>query len=229
MRRYLCILILMIAYGSLVGCGGGTVTPTSNTTTTTGTGTTTTGTGTTTTPRYVMTVSPSPIVVAPGGQVQISATVTDTTTGLIYANTALNMTVQEGTTGGTILNSTTYQAPQTSGTYHLVITDILTLATKTVPVTVQVSGTLTISPTTFTIGKNIVRVVKTFDALINGSVVNSSVNWTVVPPTANPKQDCGTVGMDGTYVSGTAPDGCEVVATSKTDAAQTAAATIHVQ
>ncbi len=85
-----------------------------------------------------LSVAPQTASVAPGGSVQLTASVTGST------NTTVTWTVQEGAAGGGISSSGLYTAPSTPGTYH-VIAKSSADASKTATATLNVIAGVSVS------------------------------------------------------------------------------------
>ncbi len=96
-------------------------------------------TATVTIPQVSISISPASVTVAPGGTTSFTATSTGS------MNTAVTWAVQEGGAGGSVTSSGMYTAPNTFGTFHVVVTSVADRS-KTATAVVSVSklpGTFT--------------------------------------------------------------------------------------
>jgi large repetitive protein len=157
-------------------------------------------------------ILPPSSVVEQGGTKNFTATITGS------SNTAVNWSVQEGATGGSITSAGLYTAPSTAGSFHVVATSQAdTTKSATSIVTVPVIG-ISVQPSTasMTSGESI-----TFTSPVTGSV-NTTVVWSVQEPSG------GQVSSMGTYTAPAAFGVFHVVATSQADTSKNAIATVTV-
>jgi hypothetical protein len=150
---------------------------------------------------------------AVGSKQTFTATITNTT------NTIVTWSVQEGAAGGSITTGGVYTAPNTAGTYHVIVTSKAD-TTKSVTISITVHLVVSVTPTTHTLtllGK------QTFTAGIVGSA-NTAVTWSVEEGAAG-----GTVTANGVYTAPNVPGTYHVIVTSQADATQQASAAIVVQ
>jgi hypothetical protein len=158
-------------------------------------------------------VNPNSLLLNPGSSYAFSANVTG------GSSSAVNWSVQEGTSGGSITPGGLYVAPTTAGTFHVVATsqaDASKSATATVTVSVEVS----VKPTsaTITIGDTLL-----LTANVLGSA-NPAVTWSVQEGAAG-----GTITSAGLYTPPNAAGTFHVVATSQADPTKSASAAVTVE
>src|SRR5215470_12269419 len=109
------------------------------------------------------------------------------------SNDSVTWRVQEEIAGGTITNQGVYTAPQTPGTFHVIATSV---ADPTVTATAEVivaSVTVSIYPSTDTLGPNGVR---QFTALVVGT--GDGVSWSIEEGSSG-----GSITNDGLYTAPT--------------------------
>jgi hypothetical protein len=141
-----------------------------------------------------------------------------TATVMGSSNTAVNWSVQEGTTGGSITNAGLYTAPNAAGSFHVVATSQAdTTKSATANVNVQVIS-VSVQPNTVTMttGES-----STFTSQVSGSV-NTAVAWSVQEPSG------GQVSSTGTYTAPAVLGVFHVVVTSLADTSKSAIATVTV-
>jgi hypothetical protein len=173
-----------------------------------------------TAPVISVAVTPAVASTTTGGALTFTASVQGTTGG---QSTAVTWSVQESG-GGTIDTSGHYQAPSSTGTFHIVATSVADsskTATAAVTVTSTPVVTVSISPGTAT-----VRVGETaaFTATVTGTTGGQStaVTWSVQ------ESGGGTVDASGRYTAPATPGTYHVVATSVADTSKKATATVTV-
>lgn len=160
-------------------------------------------------------ISPASPTLGPGATQQFTATVSGTT------NQAVNWTVQEGSSGGSVTTGGLYTAPTTTGTYHVVATSQAD-PTKSATATVTVNSTtvnITIAPATVSLLPNATQ---TFTAAVTNAT-DTGVTWSIQEGTTG-----GTVTQNGFYKAPAAAGVYHVVATSNADTTKTAIATVTV-
>ncbi|HTT72321.1 MAG TPA: hypothetical protein VMG32_13940, partial [Anaeromyxobacteraceae bacterium] len=161
-------------------------------------------------------ISPTAVNVAPGGQETFSALVTGA------ANTAVTWSVLEGAAGGTITSAGVYTAPGTAGTYHVVATsqaDSTASAAAVVTVAGAPTVVVAVSPATASV---LVGATQQFSASVTGTS-DTAVVWSVLESSG-----CGSVTQAGLYTAPAAVTTCHVVATSHADATKSDVATVTV-
>lgn len=179
---------------SLPGCGGGSSAPLL--------------------PAIAVSVSPPSPTVSQGATQSFTASVTGTT------NTVLRWSIQEGAAGGAITDTGVYTAPSTAGTFHVVATSQAD-STKSATATVTVpSVSVAISPSAAMVDQGATA---SFGATVSGTVINTSVTWSVQEGTAG-----GTVSSVGLYTAPQASGTFHLVATSQADPTKSGVSTITV-
>jgi acyl-coenzyme A thioesterase PaaI-like protein len=169
------------------------------------------GSATVTVP-VAVTVTPNPATVFQGGMQAFMATVTGS------ANIAVTWTITEGAAGGTIDANGNYIAPMSQGTFHVVATSVAdTTQSATATITVP-PVTLSVFPTTDTLGPSGLR---TFVATVTAT--NGAVTWTITEGAAG-----GTIDANGNYIAPMSQGTFHVVATSVADTTLNATATVTV-
>lgn len=174
-----------------------------------------------------ITISPTSVSLGEGGSQIFTATVS--------GGGGVNWSIQEGSSGGTIVVSglseippngtppntytANYFAPNTSGTFHVVASstaDSSLRATATVSVTAPASG-VTLSPSQVTVPEGGVQ---TFTALASSG---GGVTWSVQEGNSG-----GTITSTGIYTAPTTAGTFHVLATSVADSSQSATATVSI-
>lgn len=160
-----------------------------------------------------ITVNPQAVEVPIRGMQLFSANVSGTT------NRSVTWTIREGAAGGTMTDSI-YTAPDTPGTYHVIVTsaaDPTKSATAVVTVVERPMVALDrISALTVTEGTI------QFTATVSGTL-NTEVDWSVEEGAAG-----GSVTAEGEYTAPTTEGTYHVVATSRADNTKKATATVEV-
>jgi hypothetical protein len=189
--RTLAILEI-VSMAFLLGCGGGS----------------------SSTESHLVTVAISPLIatVDQGGTAAFSATV------LGSSNTAVNWSVQEGATGGSITSTGVYTAPNSAGTFHVV-------ATSRADSSQSATAIVTIPVISLSVDPNMVSMTTgesaTFSAQVSGTV-NKAVAWSVQESSG------GQVSNLGKYTAPASFGVFHVVATSQADPSKNALATVTV-
>jgi len=171
------------------------------------------GGGGTTNPAIEVSISPSTANLSQGGAQSFTATVNGT------SNTAVNWTVQEGATGGSINNMGSYTAPNKGGTFHVIATSQAD-TTKSATATVMVAAVgISLNQTAVTID-----VGNQFQFLANVTgTANTAVSWAIQEGTSG-----GSITSSGVYTAPGTDGVFHVIATSQADPTQKAPATITV-
>jgi WD40 repeat protein len=189
----LVLLVLLVLIVVLPGCGGG-------------------GTGGGTEP-VAVSISPPTANVIQGGTQSFTARVTGT------SNSAVNWTVQEGTTGGSITSMGVYTAPNKDGTFHVIATSQAdtsksSTAIATVP---PVAVSLSQTDVTIDVGNQF-----TFIATVTGTV-NTAVSWAIQEGASG-----GSITSSGVYTAPGTHGTFHVIAKSQADTTQQVTATVTV-
>jgi hypothetical protein len=143
-----------------------------------------------TVPSVSVAISPPSAMVDQGATASFTATVSGT-----VINTSVTWSVQEGSAGGAVSSAGLYTAPQAAGTFHLVATSQAD-SSKNATATVTVPAvSVSVIPVSDTLGPNGLR---TFLATVSGTVVNTSVTWSILEGAAG-----GSITNGGTYTAPT--------------------------
>lgn len=163
-------------------------------------------------PSITVSVSPNGATLLPGGTQQFTATVSNT------ANTAVNWSVQEGPSGGSISSSGLYTAPNNSGTYH-VLAAAQADPTRTMTATVKVNAVVSITPNGAAL---YLSATQQFTATVTG-LANQAVNWSVQEGSVG-----GSISSSGLYTAPAVAGSFHVVATSQSDMSSSASVVLTV-
>ena len=166
----------------------------------------------------VITLSPLGSSTVTGGSVSFSASVTGTSdSGVIWS-------VQEGAIGGTVSTSGVYQAPNTTGTYHVVAAshaDPSTFQVATVSVAAPPGTGVTISVSPSSATTDACKTVS-FSAAVAGGTT-AGLTWSVREGASG-----GTITSAGLYTAPSTAGTYHVVATSPADPTRTGEATVTI-
>jgi hypothetical protein len=158
-------------------------------------------------------ISPPIANVIQGGTQSFTVTVAGT------SNSAVNWTVQEGTTGGSITSMGVYTAPNKDGTFHVIATSQAdTRKSSTALVTVPpVAVSLNQTDVTIDVGNQF-----TFIANVTGTV-NTAVSWAIQEGASG-----GSITSSGIYTAPGTHGTFHVIAKSQADTTQQVTATVTV-
>jgi cyclophilin family peptidyl-prolyl cis-trans isomerase len=134
------------------------------------------------------------------------------------SNRAVTWSIQEGSAGGT-MNNNIYTAPDTVGTYHIVVTSVAD-PTKSATATVNVIESPSVSlnrSTALTVTGGTLE----FIATVAGTL-NTAVDWSIEEGAG------GAITPDGVYTAPTTEGTYHVVATSRADNTKKATATVEI-
>jgi hypothetical protein len=187
--RPLALLVLLVV---LPGCAGGG-----------------TGGGT----EVAVSISPPSANVIQGATKSFTASVTGT------SNSAVNWTVQEGATGGSITSMGVYTAPNKGGTFHVI-------ATSQADSTKSFTAMVTVPPVAISLNQTAVTIDVgnqfTFIANVTGTV-NTAVSWAIQESAPG-----GSITSSGIYTAPGTHGTFHVIATSQADTTQQLTATVTV-
>ena len=156
-------------------------------------------------------LNPSSVTMSPGENITFTAGVVGT------INRSFSWSIMEGAAGGTITSTGTYTAPNTNGTFHIVVTAAADNTKTAIATVVTGPVTVSISPATDVLGPAGVRA---FTAAVSNTV-NLAVNWSVQEGAAG-----GTITAAGQYTAPKTTGTAHVVATSAKDPTKSAVATV---
>jgi len=168
-----------------------------------------------TVPSVSVAISPPAATVDQGATTSFTANVSGT-----VINTSVTWSVQEGATGGTVSSAGAYTAPLTAGVFHLVATSQADPTKSGVSTITVPAVSVSVSPMSDTLGPNGLR---TFVATVSGTVVSTSVTWSVEEGAAG-----GSITSNGTYTAPTTTGTFHVVAMSAADPSASGAAIVTV-
>jgi len=168
-----------------------------------------------TVPSVSVAISPPAAMVDQAATTSFSATVSGT-----IINTSVTWSVQEGSAGGTVSSAGLYTAPQAAGTFHLVATSQADPTKSSVSTITVPAVSVAVSPMSDTLGPNGLR---TFVATVSGTVVSTSVTWSVQEGAAG-----GSITSGGVYTAPTTTGTFHVVTASVANPSASGAAIVTV-
>ncbi len=172
-----------------------------------------------------VTISPTAVTLNPGSTQQFSATVSGSASNP-WVKWAVDGVVGGSTTSGTISTSGLYTAPSTAGTHTVTAisnADPTQSASATVTVATSSGVSITISPTTTSVGVSLTR---QFTASVSGTT-NLGVTWTV-DGVAGGNSTTGTITTAGLYTAPATTGQHTVTVTSVADPSKSASASVTV-